>query len=150
MKRVEIFADGACKGNPGAGGWGAIIRTSDATLEIFGAERQTTNNRMELTAVIEGFLRLQEPSCVVVTTDSRYVQQGMSEWLSGWMANGWRTSNGKAVKNRDLWEKLLKVVTPHNVRWCWVKGHNAHTENERADYLANLAIQRLNGSDKVE
>ena len=143
LKKFDFFTDGACKGNPGVGGWGAVICSSKGRAEIYGAEQQTTNNRMELMAVIECFKRLKEPSQVTVTTDSEYVHKGMSEWLKGWIAHGWKTGAGQSVKNRDLWEQLLELTAPHQVNWRWVKGHNDHVENERADFLANLAVKEF-------
>ena len=137
---VEIYADGACKGNPGPGGWGVVLRSHGREKEMCGGEAQTTNNRMELTAVIEGLLALKKHSRVRVYTDSQYVQKGISEWIHSWKRRGWRTSNRKPVKNEDLWRKLDDSARAHTVEWHWVKGHAGHPENERADALANRGI----------
>jgi ribonuclease HI len=139
---VEIFADGACSGNPGIGGFGAILRSGDKVREISGCEKLTTNNRMEMTAVITALDSLKVPCKVKVTTDSNYVVKGMTEWLEGWKKNGWRNSQKREVLNRDLWERLLKAAAPHDVQWFWVKGHNGHPENELCDRLARNAIIR--------
>jgi len=138
---VEIYADGACKGNPGPGGWGVLLRTGGREREMFGGEAQTTNNRMELCAVIEGLRALQERSRVRVYTDSQYVQKGISEWIHNWKRRGWLTSEKKPVKNVDLWKTLDEVARRHDVEWHWVKGHAGHPENERADALANKGIE---------
>jgi ribonuclease HI len=137
---VEIYADGACKGNPGPGGWGVILRAGGREKELFGGEGQTTNNRMELTAVIEGLLALKQRSLVRVYTDSQYVQKGISEWIHSWKRRGWQTADKKPVKNEDLWRRLDAVAQGHDVEWHWVKGHAGHPENERADALANKGI----------
>jgi ribonuclease HI len=137
---VEIYADGACKGNPGRGGWGVLLRAGGREREIFGGEAQTTNNRMELTAVIEGLRSLKERSAVRVYTDSQYVQKGISEWIHSWKRRGWLTADKKPVKNVDLWKTLDEVARAHQVEWHWVKGHAGHPENERADALANKGI----------
>jgi ribonuclease HI len=137
---VEIYADGACKGNPGPGGWGVLLRSDGRERELCGGEAQTTNNRMELTAVIEGLLALPQHSRVRVYTDSQYVQKGMSEWIHGWKRRGWITSDKKPVKNEDLWRRLDEAARMHEVQWHWVKGHAGHPENERADALANKGI----------
>ncbi|MBN1420145.1 MAG: ribonuclease HI [Planctomycetes bacterium] len=142
-KRVELFADGACRGNPGVGGWGAILRYAGRERELSGAEPRTTNNRMELMAVIRGLESLREPCDVVATTDSRYVVQGMTEWVAAWIRRGWRTAGRKPVLNRDLWERLIAAAAPHAVRWQWVEGHAGHPENERCDALANRAVDTL-------
>jgi ribonuclease HI len=139
---VEIYADGACKGNPGPGGWGVILRFGDHERELHGGEPQTTNNRMELTAVIEGLLALKRRSTVRVYTDSQYVQKGISEWIHGWKRRGWRTAAKEPVKNRELWQRLDELAQGHSVEWHWVKGHAGHPENERADALANLGCER--------
>lgn len=140
---VEIFTDGACRGNPGPGGWGAILRAEGRERELNGAEAQTTNNRMELMAVIES-LRVLKQSCqVTVTTDSKYVKDGMTSWLPNWKRRGWRTSQGKPVKNIDLWQALDTEVARHEVHWEWVRGHTGHVENERADALARQAIDDM-------
>jgi len=138
---VEIYADGACKGNPGPGGWGVLLRAGGRETELFGGEAQTTNNRMELTAVIEGLLALEKRTQVLVYTDSQYVQKGISEWIHAWKRRGWRTADKKPVKNVDLWQKLDEVAHRHDVKWHWVKGHAGHPENERADALANKGIE---------
>jgi ribonuclease HI len=134
---VRIYTDGACKGNPGRGGWGAVIQTAQGGRELSGGERQTTNNRMELTAVIRALEALEGPSTVEVHTDSQYVQKGISEWLPAWKRRGWRTADKQPVKNVDLWQQLERVAAAHRVSWHWVKGHAGHPENERADALAN-------------
>jgi ribonuclease HI len=138
---VQIYADGACRGNPGPGGWGAILREGPSEKEIFGGEPQTTNNRMELTAVIRALETLRQPSAVEVYTDSQYVQKGISEWLPDWKRRGWLTADKKPVKNVDLWQELERVAGRHRVSWRWVKGHAGHPENERADALANRGIE---------
>ena len=137
---VDIFSDGACKGNPGPGGWGAVLRFGDQEKEIFGGEPQTTNNRMEMTAVIEALGQLKRASKVRVYTDSQYVQKGISEWLPSWKARRWRTAANQPVKNVDLWQRLDVLAAQHDVEWLWVKGHAGHPENERADALANRGI----------
>ncbi len=137
---VDIFSDGACKGNPGPGGWGAVLRFGDQEKEIFGGEPQTTNNRMEMTAVIEALSQLKRASKVRVYTDSQYVQKGISEWLPSWKARRWRTAANQPVKNVDLWQRLDVLAAQHDVEWLWVKGHAGHPENERADALANRGI----------
>ena len=139
---VEIYADGACSGNPGAGGFGAILKSGDKYKELSGCEKMTTNNRMELMGVISALESLKIPSNVRVTTDSNYIVKGMTEWISGWIRKGWKNSQKKDVLNRDLWERLLKASKPHEIEWVWVKGHNGHFENERCDELATCAIDR--------
>ena len=143
MTRVEIYTDGACRGNPGPGGWGVLLRSGRAERELHGGESHTTNNRMELTAAIEGLATLKRPCRVALYTDSEYLRKGITEWLSGWKRNGWRTSARKPVKNQDLWERLDREVARHEVKWHWVKGHSGHPENERADQLANRGIDEL-------
>ena len=138
---VEIYADGACKGNPGPGGWGVLLRAGGRERELHGGEAQTTNNRMELTAVIEGLRALKGPSQVRVYTDSQYVQKGISEWIHAWKRRGWLTADRKPVKNEDLWKALDAAARAHHVEWHWVKGHAGHPENERADALANKGIE---------
>ncbi len=139
-KPVQIFTDGACSGNPGPGGWAAILRFGDKEKEIFGGERLTTNNRMELTAVIKALEALTRPCKVVIHTDSRYVMDGITRWMPRWKTNGWKTSDRKPVKNGDLWVALDTAATRHNVAWKWVAGHSGHLENERADRLARAAM----------
>jgi ribonuclease HI len=139
---VEIFTDGACSGNPGAGGFGVILRCEDREKEISGCEPMTTNNRMELTAVIKGLEALKKPCSVKLVTDSNYVVQGMTSWIFQWIRNNWRNSQKKQVLNRDLWEKLLSLSHLHDIRWEWIKGHNEHAENERCDKLARYAISK--------
>lgn len=146
MTEVEIFTDGACRGNPGPGGWAALLRTGDHEKLVKGATVDTTNNRMELMAAIEGLRALNRPSVVSLTTDSQYVRQGITQWINGWKKNGWRTSQRKPVKNQDLWQVLDEVLTQHNVAWHWVKGHSGHDENERVDEAANVAIDEMLGS----
>jgi ribonuclease HI len=141
--RVEIFTDGACRGNPGPGGWGAILRFSDKETRINGASPETTNNRMELQAVISAFEKLTKTCAVHVTTDSRYVMDGVQQWMVNWKRNGWKTAAKKPVKNEDLWKQLDKLVEQHCVTWSWVKGHSGHAENELVDQLANDAIDNL-------
>lgn len=142
-KTVEIFTDGACRGNPGPGGWGALLRLGAAERCLKGAEQNTTNNRMELTAAIEGLAALQRPSRVVLTTDSQYVRQGITRWIRAWKARGWRLADKKPVKNQDLWQRLDALNQTHEVRWQWVKGHSGHPENEAVDQLANRAIDEM-------
>jgi ribonuclease HI len=143
MDKVEIFTDGACKGNPGVGGWGALMVAGDAKKELFGGELNTTNNRMELTAVIESLKALKRPCEVILHTDSQYVQKGISEWIHGWKARGWKTSTKEPVKNADLWQALDAAQAVHSVDWRWVRGHNGHPGNERADQLANLGVESV-------
>jgi ribonuclease HI len=140
MEKVEIFTDGACKGNPGRGGWGALLVAGGKTKELFGGELNTTNNRMELRAVIEALGALKRPCEVVVHTDSQYVQKGISEWIHGWKARGWKTAAREPVKNVDLWQALDEAQARHDIQWRWVKGHAGHEGNERADALANLGV----------
>lgn len=137
---VEVFCDGACSGNPGPGGWGSILRYQGHEKELSGGEPATTNNRMELTAAISALESLKRPCAVVVTTDSQYLVKGITEWLPGWVKKGWLNSKREPVLNRDLWERLLTAVSPHQVRWVWVRGHDGHLENERCDQLAREAI----------
>jgi ribonuclease HI len=137
MSLVAIFTDGACKGNPGPGGWGALLRMGATEKELSGGEAQTTNNRMELTAAIRGLQALKRPCRVTLTTDSRYVMDGLTKWIHGWRKNGWKTADRKPVKNADLWQELLAAAAPHRIYWKWVKGHAGHDENERVDQLAS-------------
>lgn len=138
---VRLFTDGACSGNPGPGGWGVVMRWKDIEKEMSGHEEQTTNNRMELTAVIRGIEALKKPSKVEIYTDSQYVQKGVSEWLDGWKKRGWKTADRKPVKNQDLWEELDALQGRHEISYHWVRGHAGHPENERADRLATAAIR---------
>jgi ribonuclease HI len=140
---VELFSDGACKGNPGPGGWGVVLRYGDHEKRLYGGERDTTNNRMELIAVIQGLQELKRASKVMVTTDSQYVKNGITKWIHGWKRNGWKTAARKQVKNADLWQTLDSEVNKHEVEWQWVKGHAGHPGNELADELANLGIQEM-------
>lgn len=140
---INIYTDGACKGNPGPGGWGAVLECGGEERELYGGERSTTNNRMELTAVIEALAALRRPCRVVLHTDSQYVQKGITEWLRNWKARGWRTASREPVKNVDLWKKLDEAVQDHEIRWVWVKGHSGHNGNERADALANKGVASL-------
>ena len=137
---VEIYSDGACRGNPGPGGWGALLRAKGAEKELWGGEAQTTNNRMELTAVIRALEALKRPSRVRLYTDSQYVQKGISAWIRQWKRTGWKTAERKPVKNADLWRRLDELAALHDVEWHWVRGHAGHPENERADRLANKGI----------
>lgn len=137
---VEIYSDGACKGNPGPGGWGALLRYGGNEKELCGGEANTTNNRMELMAAIQALEAITRPSQVRITTDSQYVKQGVTAWMARWKRNGWRTADRKPVKNRDLWERLDQALSPHELQWHWVRGHTGHPENERADQLANRGI----------
>ena len=141
--KVEIFCDGACSGNPGVGGWGAVLRYGEKEKELSGAEGLTTNNRMELTAAIEALSSLKRPCQVVLTTDSQYVMKGMTEWIAGWVRKGWVNSKKEPVLNRDLWERLLELSKTHRIEWRWVRGHNGHPENERCDELARRAIEEF-------
>lgn len=143
MTDVVVYTDGACKGNPGKGGWGALLISGEHRKELFGGEPLTTNNRMELTAVIEALKALKRPVKVQVWTDSTYVMQGITTWMPNWIQRGWRTADKKPVKNVDLWQLLDAQVKRHEVQWCWVKGHSGHPENERADQLANLGVDSL-------
>jgi ribonuclease HI len=139
LSHVEIATDGACKGNPGPGGWGVLIRMGTREKELSGGEKLTTNNRMELMAAIEGLNALKRPCRVTLSTDSRYVMDGLTKWIHGWRKNGWKTSDKKPVKNADLWQALIDAAAPHRVEWVWVKGHAGHPDNERADKLASDA-----------
>jgi len=139
-KVVEIFTDGACRGNPGAGGWGVLLRYQGTERELYGYQAEATNNQMELMAAIQGLEALSRPCEVILTTDSQYVRQGITEWIAGWKRKNWKTAAGKPVKNQDLWQRLDQAAAPHQVDWRWVKGHSGHDENERVDQLANKAI----------
>jgi ribonuclease HI len=139
LTSVELFTDGACKGNPGRGGWGVLIRSGTHERELSGGEAHTTNNRMELMAAIEGLNALTRPCQVTLSTDSRYVMDGLTKWIKGWQKNGWKTADRKPVKNAELWQALLAAAKPHQIKWVWVKGHAGHPENERADKLASDA-----------
>ena len=143
MKQVEAFTDGACSGNPGPGGWGALLRYNGNERELCGGEEETTNNRMELLAAIEALSALKQPCHVRLTTDSTYVKDGITKWLENWKRNGWKTAAKKPVKNQDLWIRLDEQSSRHRIEWCWVKGHSGHPENERADTLANRGLDRL-------
>ena len=143
MKSIEIYTDGACRGNPGVGGWGAIIHYLDTSKELFGGSHETTNNQMEMQAVIEGLKALKEPCNITLYTDSKYVMDGITNWIHGWKQNNWKTANKKPVKNKELWQELDGLVSKHNIDWKWVKGHAGIPGNERADELANLGIDNL-------
>ena len=139
-KVVEVFTDGACRGNPGPGGWGALLRYNGTERELYGYQAQSTNNQMELMAAIQALETLTRPCEVVLTTDSQYVRQGITEWMIGWKRKGWKTATGKPVKNQELWQRLDAAAAQHKIDWRWVKGHSGHDENERVDQLANKAI----------
>ena len=139
-KTVSLYTDGACKGNPGKGGWGVLMRYGSHEKELFGGEAHTTNNRMELTAIIQGLAALKRPCAVVIYTDSQYVKNGMEKWIHGWKKNGWKTASKQPVKNEDLWKQLDRLAAQHQIQWQWVRGHAGHAENERADALANQGV----------
>lgn len=143
MDKIEIFTDGACKGNPGPGGWGALMVAGEHEKELFGGELNTTNNRMELKAVIEALTSLKRPCEVILHTDSQYVQKGISEWIHGWKARGWKTAARAPVKNVDLWQALDAAQARHQIQWRWVRGHSGHNGNERADMLANRGVETV-------
>ena len=143
MKTVEIYTDGSCKGNPGPGGWGALLRLGEHEKELSGADEDTTNNRMELTAAIRGLAALIEPCSVDLYSDSKYVLDGMTKWVAGWQKRGWVNASKKPVRNSDLWHELIDVAAQHDVRWHWVKGHAGHPENERVDRLASAEADRI-------
>lgn len=140
---IEIYTDGACRGNPGPGGWGALLRAGKHEKELWGGEHHTTNNRMEMTAVIESLKAMKRPSDIVLTTDSQYVRKGITEWIEGWKRKNWQTAARKPVKNADLWKEIDRLAATHNIEWRWVKGHSGHAENERVDELANKGIDEL-------
>ena len=146
MSRIEIYTDGACKGNPGRGGWGALLRAGEHERELWGGEPDTTNNRMEMTAVIEALKALKRPSEVVLTTDSQYVRKGITEWIEGWKRRDWKTAARQPVKNAELWREMDAEAARHVIEWRWVKGHSGHAENERVDGLANRGIEELDGA----
>ena len=139
---LKIYTDGACRGNPGVGGWGAILKYENKTKEIKGFSKETTNNIMELTAVIEALKQLNRKCDIIITTDSNYVKNGITEWIHNWKKNGWKTANKKSVKNKNLWIELDNLANQHHIKWKWIKGHSGHPENERADTLANIAIDQ--------
>jgi len=143
LKQVEVFTDGACRGNPGPGGWGALMRFQGTEKKLYGGEKDTTNNRMELTAAIEALKALKQGCVVALTTDSQYVRKGITEWMGNWKKRGWKTAAKKPVKNVDLWQQLDEQAGRHQVEWHWVKGHSGHRENEIADQLANRGIDEL-------
>lgn len=146
---VDIFTDGACSGNPGPGGWGAILRFGNVEKELNGGEEQTTNNRMELMAAIRAIEAVKRPCEIHLHTDSEYLRQGITTWIHSWKKRGWKTADKKPVKNQDLWERLDKAIATHDVTWHWVKGHSGHAENERADELARLAIRQMKDANIV-
>jgi ribonuclease HI len=147
--QVEIYTDGACKGNPGIGGWGALLVFKGAEKELWGGEAETTNNRMELTAAIRGLAELKRACDVRLVTDSQYVMQGIQDWLPNWKKRGWKTASKQPVKNADLWRELDEQVNRHNVTWQWVRGHTGHPGNERADLLANRGVEEVRGSKRA-
>jgi ribonuclease HI len=142
-KKIEIFTDGACRGNPGPGGWGAVLRFDDSEKELYGGEKDTTNNRMELMAAIRALESLKRPCQVALTTDSEYVKNGITQWMHNWKKRNWKTASNKPVKNQDLWQRLDAATQGHDIEWHWVRGHTGHPENERADQLANRGIDEL-------
>lgn len=149
-ERVKIWTDGACLGNPGPGGWGALLRFNGHERALSGNERDTTNNRMELMAAIQALEALSRPCQVALTTDSKYVMTGITEWMAKWRANGWRTANRKPVANVDLWQRLDAAVARHDIEWAWVRGHSGHPENERVDALASAAAAQVKREDRTE
>ena len=146
---IELFSDGACKGNPGLGGWGVLIKNSKTLYELKGTQQQTTNNRMELVAVIEGLRSIKEHAYIEITTDSMYVKNGINQWINNWKRNGWKTAAKKPVKNKDLWQELDDLVQNYSIKWVWVKGHSGHPGNERADQLANEAIEEFHDKNNI-
>lgn len=149
MKHVEIFTDGACKGNPGPGGWGALLRMGSAEKELSGRDTDTTNNRMEMTAVLRALNALIEPCEVDLYSDSKYVLDGMTKWVDGWQRRGWKTASKKPVRNEDLWHELIDAAKRHSIKWNWVKGHNGHPENERVDRLASDEADRASAEARL-
>ena len=149
MENIEIFTDGACSGNPGPGGWGAILRAGEAEKELWGGDPATTNNRMEMLAVIRALTALKRPVAIRLHTDSQYVVKGMSEWLPGWKKRGWKTAGKEPVKNEDLWRALDAEAAKHRIEWIWVKGHAGHTENERCDELARQGVDAARKAGRV-
>ena len=143
MDQIKIYTDGACKGNPGVGGWGALLVAGQREKELFGGEKETTNNRMELMAVIQALSALKRPCQITLYTDSQYVLKGITEWIDGWKAKGWKTASKAPVKNVDLWQALDAARTTHQIEWCWVRGHTGHPGNERADQLANRGVESV-------
>lgn len=143
MKKIEIFTDGACRGNPGPGGWGALLCYNGHTKELYGAAKETTNNRMELTAAVMALNAVKQACQIEITTDSTYVKNGITQWIHNWKKRGWKTTGKKPVKNADLWQQLEEAIESHQVSWHWVKGHSGHIENEQADLLANKAIDKM-------
>ena len=146
---VEVYTDGACRGNPGPGGWGVLLRYGNTEKELYGGEADTTNNRMELMAAIQALENLKRESKVILTTDSQYVRKGITEWIANWKKRGWKTASKQPVKNKDLWQRLDKAATQHQVEWHWVRGHTGHPENERADELANKGIDELLSNSSI-
>ncbi|MEE9445225.1 MAG: ribonuclease HI [Cocleimonas sp.] len=144
--KVTIYTDGGCRGNPGPGGWGAVLVYGDSEKDLYGYEEETTNNRMELMAAIQSLEALKRPCSIALTTDSQYVRQGILEWMEGWKARGWKTAAKKPVKNKDLWKRLDEATKKHDIEWHWVKGHSGHEGNERADDLANRAMDEKSGN----
>ena len=147
--KIELFTDGACKGNPGLGGWGVLIKNSKILNELKVIQQQTTNNRMELIAVIKGLKSIQENADIEITTDSMYVNNGINQWIDNWKNNGWKTAAKKPVKNKDLWQELDELVQNYSIKWIWVKGHSGHPGNERADQLANEAIEEFHDKNNI-
>ena len=145
MKKIAIYTDGACRGNPGPGGYAAVIKGGDKLKKISAAEKNTTNNRMEMMAAVAALRDIKEPAEIKLVSDSTYLVKGMGSWIHGWMKKGWKTASGSPVKNKDLWEELLKLAKPHKIKWEWIKGHDGHPENELCDLLANEAIDKILG-----
>lgn len=149
QKQIEIFTDGACRGNPGQGGWGTLLRYGTHERELYGYQAETTNNQMEMMAVIQGLESLSQPCQIILTTDSKYVMQGITEWIHGWKRKHWKNAAGKPVKNKELWVRLDKATQTHTIDWRWVKGHSGHVENERVDALANKGIDEKREYDSA-